>query len=220
MGVETPRLREFSKVLVVEDDEVFRPQIVALLKEILPAAEIHDVGTAEAARQELDAWRPELLVLDYELPDEKTAYHVLGAARGIAGYQPVALVISEDKPGIGDAFGLPAAGARAYVSKMSKPFTPDNLREHIEICRQPPDLGQMLRKVVGSFSFKQAADMTRYVMMEEALAREDDTQSAAARLLEMSRKLFNYHYPSLLRWKRRTEIPPKTSPSPKIPPKK
>lgn len=182
--------RTFSKILVVEDDTTWRDRVVSMLGKLMPTGETREAGNVEDARRLLHEWRPELIVLDYELPDGN-AYHLLDAAHELQGYLPVVLIISAGKPRADEAFNLPARGARAY---LTKPFTRDELREKFEECRQPKDLGPVLKENVGLLPLGEAVRETREIMIKEALARADGKQSIAAKLLRTSRQLLNYYY--------------------------
>jgi signal transduction histidine kinase/DNA-binding NarL/FixJ family response regulator len=111
--------RRVHRVLVVDDQAVFREGLGALLD---AEPDLHTVGFASTAEQALTAarvLRPDVVVLDAELPDTPGA-DLVALLSGESGGQPV-VVLASSVAGRREVESGLAAGARGLVSKAAAP---------------------------------------------------------------------------------------------------
>jgi two-component system, OmpR family, response regulator ResD len=68
-----------AKILVVDDD----PDIVESIRMVLESAnyEVVDAGSAKEAFQQVDAWGPDLILLDVMMPDGTEGFHFVWKLR-------------------------------------------------------------------------------------------------------------------------------------------
>jgi DNA-binding NtrC family response regulator len=135
----------------------------------------------------LESWRPELLLLDVELPDG-TAFDVMKAAmRGDS--VPIALAMS-GRAGPIQSFDLARLGVRTY---LPKPLDLAVLERALdEAISQPPDLEPYVRSSVGQRAIHEVQEEVRDTMLREALGRARGSRRAAAKLLRVSRQLVQH----------------------------
>jgi two-component system, response regulator RegA len=174
-----------SRALVVEDDARLCRTLVNALQPW--SSETRSAGTVEEARRQLLDFRPELLVVDFMLPDG-TATHLLASVRGVVPLPAVVALSACAAPQ--DSFELAELGARAYLQK------PVELSAFEEAIRKalihPPPLDVSARQAVGRISLKEAEGALRRTMVEEALNRAGGNRRGAARILEVSRELLQH----------------------------
>lgn len=122
-----PQLKEFNastakSILVVEDDAGIRET----LREILQEETIHQIFLAqdgESCLKTLQTAKPDLLLLDYRLPDTN-GLELLDRIRRIKGYEQIPVVL------------------------MSANLTRENItRDHLRYLRKPFDLDELLQMV-------------------------------------------------------------------------
>jgi two-component system response regulator RegA len=179
---ERPRL---SRALVVEDDASLCRTLVNALQPW--AREVRFAITLEEARQKLEAFRPELVVLDFKLPDGP-ATDVLADIGSIVPLPAIVALSAFAEPG--DSFALAELGVRAY---LQKPVRLEALNDAIrKALTEPPPLNLSARQAVGHVSLKEAEEALRRTMVEEALERAGGNRRGAARILRISRELLQH----------------------------
>jgi two-component system, response regulator RegA len=177
-----PRLK---RALVVEDDEQLRRTLESALRPW--ALETRSAGNLVEARRQMSEFRPELLVLDFMLPDG-TAAELLASARLRAPLPAIVALSAYARPR--DSFALAQLGVRAY---LEKPVDLTALDEALGTAlSEPPDLDLSARQAVGHVHLPDAEEALRRTMVEEALDRSGGNRRGAARLLGISRELLQH----------------------------
>jgi two-component system, response regulator RegA len=171
--------------MVVEDDRSLLRTLRAALSERF--ADVRCCRTVAEAEELVRDWRPELLLVDFQLPDgDARAILDLTALRQPA---PVIVAVSGEADPI-DSFELAQRGVRAF---LAKPLTLDALDRAIEAAlSSPPSLEPIVRQAVGHVGLAAVTEQVRAVMIDEALARSAGNRRAAARMLRSSRQLLQY----------------------------
>jgi two-component system response regulator RegA len=177
--------RPVERALIVEDSR----SLARTLEQAL-ASRFGEVRTARSvadAARELATWHPDLVVLDFVLPDgDANAVLDLAAMKEPA---PVVVAIS----GEADAqqtFGLAQRGVRAF---LPKPLRLEELEAAIDVAvSTAPDLEPHLRQSVGHRPLHAVEAQARDVMIDEALARAVGSRRGAAKILATSRQLLQY----------------------------
>ncbi len=176
---------EASSALIVDDDTGLALTIAEVLSEY--AYRVQLAHSVRETKHQLLSFRPDLVVLDFELPDG-TGADVLGAL----GQQcPVPAIISlTGKADPTDAFLLGQRGVRTF---LRKPCSLSALRAAIESVRKDvPDLTYPVRASVGKLPYSVIADGVRRTMIREALARTSGSIRGAAKILGISRQRLQY----------------------------
>jgi DNA-binding NtrC family response regulator len=177
--------RDVDRVLVVEDNErLLRTLETALAQRFTDVKACRTVAEATAA---LADWTPDLIVVDFSLPD--------GDARAILDLAekhepaPTVIAVSGTAQPV-DTFELAQRGVRAF---LPKPLTLDELDDAIALAVETaPALEPHLRQAVGQRSLADVSDQARDVMIDEALARSAGSRRGAAKILGTSRQLLQY----------------------------
>jgi len=174
-----------QRALVVEDDDQLRS---TLEKALGPwAIERRSAKNLVEARRELLEFRPELVVLDFMLPDG-TARELL-ASRAAVAPLPVIVALSAYAEPL-DAFELARLGVSAY---LQKPIDLSTFDEAVRAALStPPPLDVPARQAVGHIGLKDAEQVLREAMIDEALKRASGNRRGAARLLKISRELLQH----------------------------
>jgi DNA-binding NtrC family response regulator len=177
--------RGVERVLIVEDNRLLLRTLEQALRGRF--AEVRACRTVGDAERLVGGWRPDLIILDFMLPDgDARAVLDLAALREPA---PVVVVIS-GAAGPADAFEL---GRRGVSGFLPKPLTLADLEQAIAIAMETaPALKPHLRQVVGHRDLAAMTEEVRSVMIDEALARAAGNRRAAARILGTSRQLLQY----------------------------
>jgi CheY-like chemotaxis protein len=176
--------RRFHRALVVEDGARLRATVTEQLGEW--AADVRACGTVTGAMELVTGWHPDLLLLDFRLPDGD-ARQLL---RRMAANGPVPTVVAMSafaRPA--ESFELAALGVRAY---LQKPFTGEALEAALSEALAAPELGPQLRDAVGKAPLQQVEDSVRDTMVNEALKRSGGSKRGAARLLGVSRQVLQH----------------------------
>lgn len=175
-----------QRVLIVDDDLRLR----ALLGEFvadLGATEVRYCGSVSQCLDELRAFRPTLLLLDFKLSDG-TGMEALRHHQVIATW-PTTIVLSGGADAT-DAFEFGRLGAGGFVQK---PVTLEGLRRAIEHAQpQSQDLVPLLRGIVGQASIQDVQQLVRGTMLTEAISQANGNRRAAARILRVSRQLVQH----------------------------
>ncbi len=176
---------DVQRVLVVEDGRELRRTLERALAERFP--EVRSAASVAEAVALLESFRPELLLLDVELPDG-TAVDVMKAAmRGDA--VPIAVAMS-GRAGPSQSFDLAQLGVRIY---LPKPIDLAVLERALdEAIARPPDLEPHVRSSVGQRAIHEVQEEVRDTMLREALGRARGSRRAAAKLLRVSRQLVQH----------------------------
>ena len=103
---------EGSRILIVDDDPMIRSQVRHLLE--VDHCEVQDVATLAAARAAFVEFRPEVVLLDYELPDG-TALDLLPFLKENAPDVPVVVLTGHRE--IDVAVATIKAGAEQFLTK-------------------------------------------------------------------------------------------------------
>ena len=174
-----------QKVLVVDDDTSLLTALETALEEA--AEEVRTCTDAASAIEMLDAWSPDVLLLDVTLPDG-TAFDVLDA---IQAQEPAPLIIViSGSASPAQSFRLAQLGVRTY---LAKPFTADDVRQAMtKAAAEALDLRPQIRGLVGQRPLKEVQEDVRATMLDEAVAKAEGSKKGAARLLQTSRQLVQY----------------------------
>jgi two-component system, response regulator RegA len=171
-------------LLVIEDSLSLATAIGEALPHYSSVRVAPDLATARGI---LESCVPECIVMDVCLPDG-SSLELLPTLRTMRPWPRVIAVSGAAAPE--QAFHLAQAGVRAFVQK---PLDLAQLREvWARVMREPPDLEPLVRATVGHRSLSELEDFVRRSMSEEALARSKGSVSGAARLLEVSRQLYQH----------------------------
>jgi CheY-like chemotaxis protein len=103
-----------ARILVVEDDALNRLLVHDLLE--LRGHEVLEASTVEEARRALDSQRPDLLLLDVQIPGGG-AEAVIRHARRHASYAEIPIVAVTSLAMPGDRERLLGSGFQGYLSK-------------------------------------------------------------------------------------------------------
>lgn len=106
-----------SKLLVVEDSELVRNRLVALLRELPGVEQVQAAATLSQALDAVYEAPPNLLILDLHLPDGN-ALQVLGVFKNIAPHMRIAM-LSNDASEFTRARCL-KGGADAFFDKSTE----------------------------------------------------------------------------------------------------
>lgn len=174
-----------DRLLIVEDN----PRLRATLELALAgfARERRACADVADARVALAEFRPDLLLVDFELPDG-TALDLLAAAAALALSPPVVAI--SGKVGPEAAFALGQHGVRAFVAK---PLELDGLEATLAAAvARPAPLAPVVRALVGQRSAIDVEEEVRATMLGTALARAEGSRRGAAKLLRISRQLLQH----------------------------
>jgi DNA-binding NtrC family response regulator len=173
------------RILAIDDDEALLRALGSIAPS--PADDLRCCGDVRAAIALLRTWTPDVVLLDFTLPDG-SAYDVLGALSAMAAVPHV--VIMTGTAGPLDSFRLARLGAGAF---LSKPFTRDELWRAIEQAVDASvDLRPFVRSLVGKRPVRDVESEIRGTMLAEALGKANGNRRRAARLLDVSRQLLQH----------------------------
>jgi DNA-binding NtrC family response regulator len=177
--------RTVERVLVVEDNRLLLRTFERALAARFP--EVRSCSTVDQVRRLLDTWSPDLIILDYVLPDGD-ARAILDAI-SLLQPAPVVVAVSGEASPV-EAFELAHRGVRAF---LPKPISLVELERAIDLAlKTAPGLEPHLRQTVGHRGLAEVAEKVRDVMIDEALARASGSRRGAARVLGTSRQLLQY----------------------------
>lgn len=183
-------MTSIRRALIVEDDARLRRALSAVLVPI--AAEVRGCASASETSELLQAWQPELVLLDFKLPDGD-AREVLHALHELAVFP--AVVAMSAYASSAESFELASLGVRAY---LEKPLDLDVLEQTLEAAvSTAPDVAPQVRQAVGRVGLKEMESRIRELMLREALGRSGGSRRGAAKLLSISRQLLQH---ALRRW--------------------
>jgi two-component system, response regulator RegA len=174
-----------ARALVIEDDANLRRTLQNALQRW--AVDIRSAGTSVDARRELTEFRPELVIVDFMLPDG-TATELLAGTLQLAPMPAIVALSAYAKPR--DSFELARLGVRAYLQKPIDLAAFDRAVQ--QALSEPPGLALSARSAVGHIGLKDAEETLRRSMVAEALDRSGGNRRGAARLLAISRELLQH----------------------------
>jgi two-component system response regulator RegA len=177
-----------ERLLVVADQALGRTLTQALDQVLAQrTAEVRSVATVAEATPLITTWRPDIVVLDCDLPGGGC----VEVLRLLTGSEPhPAVVVVSGELGPSDTFRLAQMGVRAFVPK---PVQPEALARGLdEACEGVPDLEPFVRAAVGRLGVLEVEEKVRAAMVSEALARAHGNRHGAARLLDISRQLLQH----------------------------
>jgi CheY-like chemotaxis protein len=136
-GIETPRGRHPSDVILVEDDDLVRYALRRLL--VASHRSCVATGSVEEAQQLLAGHEPSLVLTDYNLGGHWTGIDLLAWMHRSPRLQgvPTVLMIGDDPKEIRERL---AAAGLVDVEVIAKPFEPAELME--KIGRATEDAGR------------------------------------------------------------------------------
>jgi RNA polymerase sigma factor (sigma-70 family) len=142
-GPPTPRIR----VAVVEDDARLRRAFLEALDTSPDCLPIGAFATATEAVREIPALRPDVVIVDVNLPDSTGVEHIAALSTRIPTAQILIVTVYQDPE---TTFQALAAGAHGY---LVKPVMPDRLLEAIREVREGgvPMTRTIARKVIQAF---------------------------------------------------------------------
>ena len=115
------------KILIVDDSRAMRGIVKRSLRQAgFGDWEVQEAENGKAALAQIDAASPDLVLADWNMP-EMTGIELLRTLRGEGSRVKLGFVTSESTP----AIQKEARDADALFV-LSKPFTPDQLREALE----------------------------------------------------------------------------------------
>lgn len=182
-------MQRVARSLVVEDD----PDLQRVLKEVLEARSdvVKVCDSVCEAGQIIAAFRPELVVLDFQLKDGEgsSVLKDLWAQPQEEAQAPVFVAISGTaSPDV--TFQLAQLGVRAYATK---PLELASFNATLDrALREGPDLKPHLRTTVGQRAIHEVEAEVRETMVKEAVVRSGGSRRGAARLLDISRQLLQH----------------------------
>jgi DNA-binding NarL/FixJ family response regulator len=143
-----PREQTMSiTVGIVEDDAVLRKSLARLVGDTKGMQCLAPCGTGEEALQKLPALKPQVVLMDLNLPQMPGTECIRRLKELLPDTQVIVLTVYEDSEHI---FRALKAGASGYLLKRSEP---DEVLEAIRNAREggAPMSGQIARRVVQSF---------------------------------------------------------------------
>ena len=137
----------FGRILIVEDDPRLAQTLLGALRDY--ATDVRWCTTLEKARICLTQWQPEVLLLDFKLPDGD-AVELLKEAVQRPPYPTTIAISAYAQPN--QTFELAQFGVRAY---LQKPFTLSELKHAIQTSIEyTPNIVPHIRTAVGSIGLK------------------------------------------------------------------
>jgi two-component system LytT family response regulator len=108
-----------QRVLVVDDEPLARERLAGLVHALAPAAELRECGDGDDAVQTIDAWKPDLVFLDVQMPG-RDGFEVVEAVG--AGRMPATIFVTAYDTHAIRAFEI------AAVDYLLKPFDDTRFR--------------------------------------------------------------------------------------------
>jgi len=122
-----------KKIMLVDDDPDCRQQGRAILKDFF---EVYPLPSANKLFEVLGKFLPDLILMDIQMPGSD-GFETIKRLKSNLRYKHIPVIFltaSKDKKTVLQGSTLGAAGF------ISKPFTADDLFEHIERCLNPADI--------------------------------------------------------------------------------
>lgn len=156
-----PLRRPLLRVIIVDDHEMLRDSLVRVIDGEPDFAVVAAEGTVAAGLAAIGALRPDLVIMDYELPDGDGA----SAATRVRDECPGTLVVMLTGAGLGaPVFAAVEAGCAGYVSKTEAPA--ELVRVIRSVCRggvelPAAELGRLPRLDELVVYYQPIVDLTR-----------------------------------------------------------
>lgn len=145
---------DYITVAAVEDDAIIRRGLVQMIDEAPDLVCVGAFPTAESASVAIPSLRPDVVLMDIELPDGTGTEVILSLCRQMEDPTIVVLTVHDDDATIFDAL---CAGACGFLAKSE---SPDRIRDAVREAHEggaPMSTG-VARLVVASFKRMPAAD--------------------------------------------------------------
>lgn len=175
----------YKGILIIEDDY----RLARALQRISESysEDVRHASNISGAKKCINKQRPELLLLDFSLPDGNGLD--LFDPRGV--HQPARATIAiSARATPADTFRLAQLGVRAF---LEKPLSLTILEEAMKVvATSGPEMAPLMRSAVGSVPLKAMEATVRETMVCEALGRSGGSRRGAARLLGVSRQFLQH----------------------------
>lgn len=179
------RVKISGSILIVEDDPNLAQSLATLARDWADAVTV--AGTIAEARRAILAEPPDIVILDFMLPDGD-ALDLLETECARLRAPAVVAVSAQAHPA--DTFRLAQLGVRAF---LEKPFSLASLEDALRSAAETsPDITPWVRAAVGSIALRKMEVSVRRAMVDEALGRSDGSKRGAARLLGVSRQFLQH----------------------------
>lgn len=174
-------------VLIVEDNPDLRVSLSNAFAAASASTVVRTAESVEEVRLRLRAEIPDLILLDFDLPDGN-AFDAMGHIERVA---PIPIVIGMSGVALPDeAFRLAHRGVCAY---LRKPFGLAHLMATVrEAEGSLPNFAPVVRRLVGHAPLATVELEIRDIMVGEALARAQGNRRGAARILSVSRQVLQH----------------------------
>lgn len=174
------------RLAVVDDHALFRAGLISLLNELGDFQVVGEAGSGAAALEMLSRLRPEVLLLDVNMPGMSGVEVVRQLRQMEAEAQPRILMLTISKSEE-DLLGAIAAGADGYLLKSAEP---DELRRAIELVHQglsvlSPQVTRQVMRLVSHGDLERGAESglsSREMEVLACLSQGKTTAQIAAEL--------------------------------------
>ena len=148
-----PATTDQIRVAIVEDDARLRRAFLEALTSAPDCQPVAACGTAAEATATIPAARPDVVIVDVNLPDSRGVEHVAALAAALPDAQILIVTVYQDPE---TTFQALAAGADGY---LVKPVMPDRLLAAVREVREGgvPMTRTIARKVIEVFRSEEAA---------------------------------------------------------------
>jgi len=189
--VEPVTINRIERLAIVEAGEGLAARLIDVLRsratQSLAVGDVRAVRTVKDARATMHDWKPDFLLVDFELPDGD-AFDVVGYAKGLDAL-PTIVVMARNEARPEETYLFRDHGIRAY---LPKPFGPRGLVAAIQAAQKPRSLEIIIRGEVGQQKMDAVVTTAKTVMLEEALARSGYKKSLAAASLGITPQRLAY----------------------------
>lgn len=173
------------QLLIVEDAKPLRDALMTALSASF--ARVEACSRVDEARALLGTFRPDVALVDVDLPDG-SALDIMRIAAESTPAPSFVVMSGVARPD--EAFALAQLGARSY---LTKPVTLERVEHALRLAESsPPDVVPHVRAAVGRIPLRSLESTVRVTMITEAMAKADGSRRGAARLLSVSRQLLQH----------------------------
>jgi DNA-binding NarL/FixJ family response regulator len=140
-------MKTVTKIAIVEDDSRFRRSLIKVIESASALECVAACGTGAEALKQIPGAKPEIVIMDLNLPDASGAEVTAGLKSELSDLKVIVLTVYNDADSI---FGALRAGASGYLLKQA---TAQEILEAIEIARigGAPMTNEIARKVLAAF---------------------------------------------------------------------
>ncbi len=172
----------FSVALVVDDEPIMIRSLTRALR-ALDVTGVRIAHSVEEAHAQLTD-EVDLVLCDLCLNDRR-GHDVFAAASTLA--KPPTMIAISGRAARAEVFDLMCWGVSGY---LEKPFNLEDLRACLtQAARAATPLARVARAQVGRFGAREAQQVVKLTMFQEALDRTRGNRHAAARLLRVDRRI-------------------------------